>query len=157
MPCTDDQIGLPIAVALSAIDNGGTLIDRDLIGDSAAPLVHPVPLAPLLLDAQRQVQSATGALVFVDALIDALVREARQMLGALIAGNLLRTPGFGQFLTGELPCGDRHTARVCGALPAAGRGQQSGHLRPIRADVIAVQLAADAGPMPSQLGSDGTL
>jgi len=158
VPRADNQIGFPIAVALSAINDGGALIDRDLIGDGAAPLAHPAPFAPLLVDAQRQVQSAAGALVLVDALIDALVRDPRQMLDQLMTGDLLRTPGFGQLLAGELPCGGGHTARVGGTLLTACRGQKARHLRLISVkDSVAIQFAADAGRMPIQLGCDGRL
>jgi hypothetical protein len=55
------------------------------------------------------VQSAADAFVCVDALIVAFVRKTRQMLGALMTDNLLRTPGFGQLQAGELPCCDEHT------------------------------------------------
>src|ERR1035437_1999617 len=158
MPRADHQIGLPIAVALSAINDGGALIDRDSVGDGAAPLAHPTPFASLLVDPQRQVEMAASALVLVDALIDGLVRKPRQMLGALMTGDLLRTPGLCQLFAGELPCGGGYAASVGGALLAAFRSQQSGHLRLIRVeDPVAVQLAADARDMPPQLGCDGPL
>ena len=157
MARADDQISLPIAVASSRVNDGGALIDQDLMGDGAAPLAHPAPLAPLLVDAQRQVQRAADALVLIDALIDALVRDAWQALDALMTGNLLRTPGFGQLLTRKLPCGGGYAASVGGALLAARRGQKARHLRLICVeDPVAVQLAADAGRMPAQLAGDGS-
>ncbi|MGD0547683.1 MAG: hypothetical protein ABR991_07615 [Terracidiphilus sp.] len=122
--------------------------DRDLIGDGAAPF------APLLVDAQRQVQSAAGALVLIDARIDALVRDPGQTLDALMTGNLLRTPGFGQLLAGELPCGGGHAARVDGAAQAACHGQKARHLRLIG---VKDTVAADGGGWPPQLGGDGFL
>jgi hypothetical protein len=65
------------------------------MGDGAASLAYATPLAPMLALTQRQVQMAAAALVLVDAAIDAFMREARKLLGALMARNLLRTPGLG--------------------------------------------------------------
>ena len=158
MQRANHQIGLPIAVALSAFNDGGAQIDRDSVGNGATPLAHTAPFAPLLVGPECQMQSPAGALVLVDALIDGLVGKAQQMLGALIAGNLLRAPSLGQLLDGKLPHGGVHAASVGGALLAAGQGQQSGHLRLIKVEnPVAVQLAADARDMPPQPGCDGPL
>ena len=142
----DNQIGLPITIAFSCVNYGGPLIDQYLIGDGAASLAHAAPFASLLVNPQRQIERSAGALVLIDALIDGLVREARQMLDALIAGDLLRAPGLCQIFDGEVPCREGHATSVSGAMLAASRSQQTGHLRLIRPDdTIAVQLAANGG------------
>src|ERR1035437_5232151 len=156
MTRADDQISLPIAIPLSAVHDGRTLIDRDRVGDGAASLAHAAPFAPLLVNPQRQMERSAGALVLVDALIDGLWRDARQLLSALMAGDLLWTPGLGQLFDGKLPCCGGYATSVGSTALAASSGQQAGHLRLIRAgDTVAVQLAADGGRRPSQLGPDG--
>ena len=158
MTRADDQISLPIAIPLSAVHDGRTLIDRDLVGDGAASLAHAAPFAPLLVDAQRQVERPTRAFVLIDALIDGLVRDARQLLSALMAGDLLWTPGLGQFLLCKAPRLGRYATRIVGARPSSDLGQHNGYLRLIGAcEAVAAKLAADCRRGPFQLGCDGLL
>ena len=55
------------------MDNGGTRADAGAVGKLAAPVLAAVTLAPLFLTAQMLVENATGPLVIIDILIDALM------------------------------------------------------------------------------------
>jgi len=152
---TEHQIGLPIAVTLTTVCDLRPKLDRDLMGDRAAPFAHAAPLAAMLVVAQRQMQIAARALVFVDAAVDRLVREARHLLDALMPSDLLRTPGLGQLEARKLPRRIRHTPRVGGASSAALGGQRFSNLRPIIvARAIATELARDGGGGASELGGN---
>ena len=65
----DDQIALPVAEASAAVDDGRTLLDRDLVGDGAASLAPAVALPAYLLTAQGAVQGAAVSFIRVDALL----------------------------------------------------------------------------------------
>ena len=49
---TDKSIAFPIPYTAPAIDNGRTILDRDLVGDAATTTVATIALAPLLATAQ---------------------------------------------------------------------------------------------------------
>ena len=51
-------VALPIAEVLVGIDDGGPLINRDPVGNEAAPIMAPVAFAPCLLTAQVAIQVA---------------------------------------------------------------------------------------------------
>lgn len=56
MTLADHDVTLPVTNTLPGYDNDQTLIDRDLVGDAAAPVIGAIALAPNLLAAQRTVQ-----------------------------------------------------------------------------------------------------
>jgi hypothetical protein len=58
MTLADHGVALPVTEALPGIDNGRPLIDRDLVGNDAAPVIGPVALAPWFLATQIPVQVA---------------------------------------------------------------------------------------------------
>ena len=103
MPGTDDQVALPITEAETIIGNGGTLINRDLVGDSAAPLTNPVALSASLLATQRTMQRTTGALVGIDALVDSLMADRGLPIGLEVTGDLFRAPCLDQFDIDDRP------------------------------------------------------
>ena len=92
MAGADHQIGFVVAEALTAIDNGGALLDRHLVGDSAASVAATITLSAGLLATRGAVQCATSAPVGVDALIDGFVANAGLPARLEIAGNLFGTP-----------------------------------------------------------------
>lgn len=92
MAGADHQIGFPVAEALAAIDNGVALLDRHLVGDSAASVAATITLSAGLLATRGAVQCATSAPVGVDALIDGFVANAELPARLEIAGNLFGTP-----------------------------------------------------------------
>ena len=55
---TDHRITLPVPKAPLAVDNSRALINRDLVGDAATPVIGAIALAPELLTTQEPVQIA---------------------------------------------------------------------------------------------------
>ena len=106
------QVGFPVAEACSPIDDGGALLNRHLIGDRAASIAAPMALSACLLATQGAVQCAARAPVSVDALVDGFVTDARLVGGLEIAGDLFRTPQFGELGFGEGPCVRTNAAAV---------------------------------------------
>lgn len=53
---TDHGISFPVTETLSACDDRGTIVDGDLIGNYAAPVIGTIALAPHLLATQGAVQ-----------------------------------------------------------------------------------------------------
>ena len=47
----DHGITLPVAQATTGINDGGTFIDRDLVGNDAGPIIAAIAFAPFLLTA----------------------------------------------------------------------------------------------------------
>jgi len=54
----DHGISLPVTKASLAIDNGRAFVDRYLVGDTAAPIIAAIALAPNFLATQEPVQIA---------------------------------------------------------------------------------------------------
>src|SRR5699024_1959869 len=70
----DDGVGLPVADLGALVSGRRALLDASPSDDPAAALsAAAVTLAPLLLDAQVAVQTATELLVGVDELVDPLM------------------------------------------------------------------------------------
>jgi len=55
----DDQVAFPIAKTQARVDDGGTLLDGNLVGNSSASLAATVALLSQLLTAQVCMQGAT--------------------------------------------------------------------------------------------------
>lgn len=75
MTRTNRQIGLPVAEAFAAIDDGRTVLDRDLVGNDAASVASAIPFAPCL-----PAQGATGTAIGVDALTKGFVADSELSL-----------------------------------------------------------------------------
>ena len=58
VPLTDHGITLPVTESSLAIDNSRAIINRDLVGNAATPIIRPIALAPELLTTQETVQVA---------------------------------------------------------------------------------------------------
>jgi len=112
MTGTNHQIGLPVAEAFAAIDNGRALVDRHLVGDGAAPFASAIALTPHLLATQGAMQGAAGAPVGVDALIDGFVADTRLSIGLEVTGDLLGAPQFAELGFGKGPCLRANAAAV---------------------------------------------
>ena len=88
MPRTDDQVALPITEAQTINGNGGSLFDRHLVRDSAAPFATAIPFPAGLLAAQSSMQGATTPLVGIDALVDGLMAG----IGSAVIGTATVNP-----------------------------------------------------------------
>jgi len=72
----DDKVRLPVAEASTLGHDGRTQINRHLVGNRAASLAPAIAFPAGLLATQCTMQRATGALVGVDMLVDALVADS---------------------------------------------------------------------------------
>src|SRR5512134_3158042 len=139
----DDQVTLPVAKAKTPVHDGGTQFDRDLVGDGAAALAIAVAFLALLLAAQIDVQPAAGALVGIDALIDAFVTDRGQVMDLEVTADLFRAPLLLQFGLGKEPGVGRHATAVLSG-PHAGPRELLRLLRAVTAlTAVALELATD--------------
>ena len=99
MSGADDQVDFPVAKAAARNDDSWAPLDRQMIGDGAAPIAAAIAFASHLLAAQGAVQ----ATAHVDALIDAFVADTGLSGGLEIAGDLLRAPQLSELGFGEGP------------------------------------------------------
>lgn len=101
---TDDQVCLPVAKALAAIDDDWAFIDRDLVGYRATSVTTAITLLAELLATQGTIQNAAGTLVGVDPLVDGFMADGGLSVGLEVTRDLLRTPGLAKFDVDNRPC-----------------------------------------------------
>ena len=91
------------------------IIHCDLIGDRTASFATAITFPARLLAAQR----APGALVGLDVLIDGLVADGDLSVHFEMAGDLFRTPCFGEFEVNYCPGPGSNARAVLGSTDAS--------------------------------------